>query len=106
MNHNNRPTIYRQGDLRIIVPDHARQRARERGDIRPLFPAIAALQAWDDIPVHQPVALKGEQATVIFEFRQGKRRAVVATVLSPDADRIGRDTLIIPAAWTLRREAV
>ena len=37
--HRNRPTIYHQGDLRIIVPNHAQQRVQERGDIQPLLPA-------------------------------------------------------------------
>ena len=103
--HRNRPTIYLQGDLRIIVPGHARQREQERGEIQNLFPAIAALGTRGDIPVRQPVALKGDQATVIFEFQARKTRAVVATVLSPDARRIGQDTLIIPAAWALKEAA-
>ena len=103
--HRNRPTIYHQGDLRIIVPNHAQQRVQERGDIQPLLPAIAALRARDDIPVRQPVALKGDQVTVVFEFRSRKTRAVVATVLSPDARRIGRGALIIPAAWALKEVA-
>lgn len=105
MNYDNRPTIYHQGDLRIVVPDHAQQRVQERGEIQALLPAIAELRMRDDIPVRQPVALVGKQATVVFEFRARKSRAVVATVLSPDADRISRDTLIIPAAWALKEAA-
>lgn len=103
--HRNRPTIYYQGDLHIIVPDHAQKRMQERGDIQPLLRAIAALRARGDIPVHQPVALKGEQVTVVFEFRARKTRAMVVTVLPHDAGRIGRDTLIIPAAWALKKAA-
>jgi hypothetical protein len=94
--HRNRPTIYHQGTLRIIVPGHAQKRMHERGDTQPLLRAIAALRAQGDIPVRQPVALKGDQVTVVFEFRARKTWAVVATVLSHDAGRIGRDTLIIP----------
>ena len=105
MNYNNRPTIYHQGDLRIIVPDHARQRTRERGEIQAFLPAIAALKAWDDIPVRQPVALKGEQVTVVFEFRNRKTRVAVATVLPHNARRIGQGTLIIPAACALKEAA-
>ena len=52
--------------LVIAVPGHARQRVQERGEIQALLPAIAALRTWDDIPVRQPVALEGEQATVVL----------------------------------------
>ena len=79
-----RNRLVHRGDLKIIVPDHARRRAAQRG--LSLTGRIArgmlALQARSDVGNQEPLALLSEEGQkVIFEFRRQKSRAVVATVL-------------------------
>lgn len=98
--------IWREEDLRIIIPEHARLRGRQRGfpldqgarTLERVVRAIQALRARDDIGAKTPLALLSEDGQkVVFEFRRRGTRAVVATVLGPH-QRLEEGTLIFPLA--------
>jgi len=76
--------LINHGDLKIVVPDHARRRSRQRRLplTRRVIAGIAALRKRPDVGTREPLALLSEDGRmVVFEFRRRKRRAVVATVL-------------------------
>ena len=96
-----------RGDLKIVIPDHARRRLFQRGLplTEQLIAGICALRGRADVGAKEPLALLSpDGGKLVIEFRRGKRRAVVATVLDRE-QRLQAGTRSFPLTALLGGDA-